>query len=77
MNVRALASLLVAGSVLSACGGGSKTAAPAGPPPLVVDVAKVTQQDISTRISLDGQITPLQESILSTPESGDGSRPCS
>ena len=72
MNVRALASLLVAGFVLSACGGGggSKSAAQQGPPPLVVDVAAVTQQDISTHLSLDGQISPLQESTLSTPESG-------
>ena len=73
MNVRALASLVVATVVVSACGGGggSKTAAaPAGPPPLVVDVAKVTQQDISTHIALDGQITPLQQASLGTPESG-------
>jgi HlyD family secretion protein len=72
MNVRALASLVTVGVLLSACGGGgsSKSAAQAGPPPLVVDVAAVTQQDISTHLSLDGQISPLQESTLSTPESG-------
>ncbi len=70
MNVRALASLLVASAALTACGGGSKSSAPAGPPPLVVDVADVKEQDISTRLSLDGQITPLQQSTLSTPESG-------
>jgi multidrug efflux pump subunit AcrA (membrane-fusion protein) len=72
MNVRALASLIVTALALSACGGGgggSKTAA-AGPPPLVVDVAKVTRQDVATHIALDGQIAPLQQASLGTPESG-------
>jgi HlyD family secretion protein len=70
MYVRALASLLIVVPMLAACGGKSSSAGPAGPPPLSVDVAAVKQQDIETRISLDGQIAPLQESTLSTPESG-------
>lgn len=67
MQFRALAPLVVAGLVFSACGGKSGQPPPA---PLAVDVTKVAQRDISTRLSLDGQITPLQESTLSTPESG-------
>jgi multidrug efflux pump subunit AcrA (membrane-fusion protein) len=35
-----------------------------------VDVAKAQLQDIGTYLSLDGQITPLQQSTLSTPQSG-------
>jgi RND family efflux transporter MFP subunit len=72
MKVRALASLIVTALVFSGCGGGggSKQSAAAGPPPLVVDVAKVTRQDISTHIALDGQIAPLQQASLGTPESG-------
>ncbi|HEY4441154.1 MAG TPA: efflux RND transporter periplasmic adaptor subunit [Candidatus Elarobacter sp.] len=59
--------LLVA---LTACGkGGAK--APQGPPPLAVDVAQAHRQDIATYVSLDGQIAPLQESTLSSPQSGN------
>jgi multidrug efflux pump subunit AcrA (membrane-fusion protein) len=54
---------------VSACGhsGGS---AQQGPPPLAVDVAKAQRQDIATFINLDGQITPHQDAVLSTPQSG-------
>ena len=41
-----------------------------GPPPLAVDVAKAKVGDIATYISLDGQIAPLQDSTLSSPQSG-------
>jgi HlyD family secretion protein len=41
-----------------------------GPPPLAVDVAKATVSDIATYVSLDGQIAPLQDSTLSSPQSG-------
>jgi HlyD family secretion protein len=67
--------MLVAAAALavaaSACG--SKGAAPGnqGPPPLAVDVSQATRQDIGTYLSLDGQIAPLQESTLSTPQSGN------
>jgi HlyD family secretion protein len=50
------------------CGGGAKK--PQGPPPLAVDVATAHRQDIATSITLDGQIAPLYQSTLSTPESG-------
>src|SRR6202049_4123572 len=41
-----------------------------GPPPLAVDVATPMIGDIATFISLDGQIAPLQDSTLSSPQSG-------
>ena len=41
-----------------------------GPPPLAVDVSKAAQRDIATYVTLDGQIAPLQESTLSSPQSG-------
>jgi RND family efflux transporter MFP subunit len=68
MKVRAFAvfALVLAGA--SGCGGGAKK--PQGPPPLAVDVSKARQQDIGTSITLDGQVAPLLQSTLSTPESG-------
>jgi len=42
---------------------------PQGPAPLAVDVAKAQRQDIATYLSLDGQISPLQQATLSTPQS--------
>jgi len=68
MNVRGLAVAAIAVLVTSGCGGGAKQQQ--GPPPLAVDVAQASQRDISTDITLDGQIAPLLESTLSTPESG-------
>ncbi len=59
------AALLV---VATGCSGGKK--APAAPPPLAVDVGHVARRDISTTLSLDGQVSPFLESTLSTPESG-------
>ena len=41
-----------------------------GPPPLAVDTSTAKQQDIATFVSLDGQISPLQQSTLSSPISG-------
>jgi HlyD family secretion protein len=68
MKVRAFAmfALAVAGS--TGCGGGAKKAQ--GPPPLAVDVAKAHRADITTSFTLDGQVVPLYQSTLSTPESG-------
>jgi RND family efflux transporter MFP subunit len=37
---------------------------------LAVDVAKAAQRDIATYVTLDGQIAPLQESTLGSPQSG-------
>lgn len=69
MQVRTVASLVAIAVVVAGCGGAQKKA-PQGPPPLAVDVSRVTQATIATSITLDGQIAPLQESTLSTPESG-------
>ncbi len=55
----------------SACGKGSGGAAAHQPPPLAVDVAQAHRQDIATYVVLDGQIAPVQESTLSSPQSGN------
>jgi HlyD family secretion protein len=68
MKVRAIAALAL-GITVAGCGGGGKTAQQ-GPPPLAVDVAMAKRQDIATTIVLDGQITPLQQSTLSSTQSG-------
>ena len=74
MGVRALAlgptlGIVLAGMfTMTGCGHAGKKAA--GPPPLAVDVSRVQRRDIATQLTLDGQIAPLQESTLSTPESG-------
>jgi multidrug efflux pump subunit AcrA (membrane-fusion protein) len=67
MMVRAFG-VVALGLTLAGCGGGSK--AQQGPPPLAVDVASAKRQDISTTIVLDGQIAPLQQSTLSSTQSG-------
>lgn len=59
--------VLVAAAVLAGCGGKQQRPAP---PPVAVDAAPVTRQDLATYIQLDGQITPLQQSNLSLPQSG-------
>jgi len=67
---RALLAATVCMVVLTACakGGGARNQ---GPPPLAVDVATAQRQDIATYVTLDGQIAPLQDSILSSPQSGN------
>jgi len=60
------APLLLVGSGCSK-GGAAKTQ---GAPPLAVAVGKATRQDIGTYLQLDGNITPLQTSTLSLPQSG-------
>jgi len=67
MKVRVLALATLLGVAVSGCGGGH---AEQGPPPLAVDVAVAQQGDIATEITLDGQVVPLMQSTLSTPESG-------
>ena len=57
---------LVATLVLDACGGSK---GPGGPQPLNVDVAQAKLQDISTNISLDGQVAPLEQSTLAFQQS--------
>jgi len=52
---------------LAACGkGGGGLEAP----PLSVDVAPAVRQNIATYISLDGQVAPLDQSILAFQQSG-------
>jgi HlyD family secretion protein len=65
---RAIAAAVLSAVVFTACGHGEA----AGPstPPLPVDVAKAQRQTIATFLSLDGQITPLQQATLSSPQSG-------
>jgi len=52
---------------LSACGNGG---GPKGPPPLSVDVAPATRQNIATYLTLDGQIAPKDQSTLAFQQSG-------
>jgi HlyD family secretion protein len=52
---------------LAGCTGKPQQPAPA---PLAVDAQPATRQDVATYIQLDGQITPLQQSNLSLPQSG-------
>lgn len=59
--------LMLAAVALSACSGKQQRSAP---PPLAVDAQPAERQDIATFIQLDGQITPLQQSNLSLPQSG-------
>src|SRR5450755_1344379 len=54
---------------LAGCGK-SGGAGRGGPPPIAVNVAQAQRGDIATYLSLDGQITPMQQSTLSTPQSG-------
>lgn len=65
---RALAAAALSAVVFSACG--HDAAGPHQAPPVAVDVAKAQLQDIGTYVALDGQISPLQQSTLSTPQSG-------
>ena len=69
MMVRAWALAAVA-IVVVASGCSKGPAQRQGPPPLAVDVATAKLSDIATFIALDGQIAPVQESILSSPQSG-------
>src|SRR5271165_2312409 len=52
--------------VLDACG----KKPPAAPPPLSVDAAPASRQNIATYITLDGQIAPLDQSTLAFQQSG-------
>lgn len=65
---RAIAAAVLSAVAFTACSHGG--AAAPGPAPLAVDVAKAQRQTIATFLALDGQITPLQQATLSTPQSG-------
>lgn len=56
----------MAATLLSGCG---KKAAPTAPP-LVVDAAAATRQNLATYLTLDGQIAPLEQSTLAFQQSG-------
>jgi multidrug efflux pump subunit AcrA (membrane-fusion protein) len=66
LRVTAMA-VLAASLALDACGG---QGAPKGPPPLSVDVASATRQNIATYLTLDGQIAPKEQSTLAFQQSG-------
>src|SRR5665213_1837692 len=53
----------------TACGDGGAGKGPGQP--LVVDVAQAQRQNIATFVTLDGQIAPVQESTLSSQQSGN------
>ena len=72
MRFRALALVFAATAIVSGCSKGP--AQKQGPPPLSVDVTKAARQDIGTYIALDGQIAPVLDSTLSSPQSGTISR---
>lgn len=59
---------IAAAFALGGCSGGARKQQ--APPPLSVDVAQATRRDIATFITLDGQIAPLQQSTLSSTQSG-------
>lgn len=61
------AAAVIAVTVIACGPGGAKGQ---GPPPLAVDVATAQQRGIATYLALDGQIAPLQESVLSSQQSG-------
>jgi HlyD family secretion protein len=65
---RAFAAAALSAVVFTACahGGGGQQ----GPAPLSVEVGTAQRTDIATYLSLDGQITPVQQSTLSTSQSG-------
>jgi RND family efflux transporter MFP subunit len=62
----AIVSALAAALMLNGCGGQSAR----GPQPLNVDATTAQRRDIATFITLDGQISPLEESTLSFQQSG-------
>lgn len=68
-KVRAFAAAAVLAVTATACGAGGGPQRQ-GPPPLAVEVSTAQRADIATYLSLDGQIAPLQESVLSTAQSG-------
>jgi multidrug efflux pump subunit AcrA (membrane-fusion protein) len=63
--VPALAALALL-PLLAACG----KKAPPAPPPLAVDAAAATRQNLATFVTLDGQIAPLDQSTLAFQQSG-------
>ncbi|HEX3670804.1 MAG TPA: efflux RND transporter periplasmic adaptor subunit [Candidatus Cybelea sp.] len=69
VSFRATTMVLAAATAASAISGCGKKAAPAAPP-LVVDAAAATRQNLATFLTLDGQIAPLEQSTLAFQQSG-------
>jgi HlyD family secretion protein len=67
----AAAVLAVAATACGKGGGGGAAGGRGAAPPLAVDVSQAKRQDIATFVTLDGQIAPVQESTLSSPQSGN------
>lgn len=67
-SLRAAAAAALCVAALCGCSHGAS--GQQGPPPLAVDVATAQRQDLATYVVLDGQISPLQNATLSTPQSG-------
>ncbi|MFN2449492.1 MAG: efflux RND transporter periplasmic adaptor subunit [Candidatus Baltobacteraceae bacterium] len=65
--LRTLSAAALASAMLAGCGGQKQQR---GPMALDVDVAQAQRHDIATFLTLDGQISPLQESTLSFQQSG-------
>ena len=63
----AVAGLLAAGVALGGC---AKHAPQRGPVALDVEAAQAQRRDIATYLTLDGQVSPLEESTLSFQQSG-------
>ncbi|HVN69106.1 MAG TPA: efflux RND transporter periplasmic adaptor subunit [Candidatus Binatia bacterium] len=59
---------VAAAAALPLAGCGKKP--PQGPPPLTVDAAAASRQNIATYLTLDGQIAPLEQSTLAFQQSG-------
>jgi HlyD family secretion protein len=68
---RTLLAAAVLAMAATACGKGGGNAAPPASPPLAVDTAAAQRSDIATYVTLDGQIAPVQESTLSSQQSGN------
>jgi HlyD family secretion protein len=68
LQIFALGLAAVAAAGITGCSKGAPQRQ--GPPPLAVDVSKAKLGDIATFIALDGQIAPLQDSTLSSSQSG-------
>lgn len=68
---RTLLAAAVLAMAATACGKGGGNTAPPAAPPLAVDTARAQRSDIATYVTLDGQIAPVQESTLSSQQSGN------
>jgi len=67
MKVNSITVFAIAAVLLAGCGQGQQKR---GPTPLDVDVAQAQRRTIATYLTLDGQVSPLEESTLSFQQSG-------